>query len=336
LDSPLVTVVTPCYNSAAWVVETIASVRRQTLSRVEHVLVDDGSTDDSYATIARAIAGNPRATLIRQANRGVSAARNAGARAASSESRYLLFLDADDTLDRHALERLSAYLDCRPDVGLAFCRCRYIDAAGKVMDDRGFIRNWQNRRVPSGLFGQRVLAEKEPETPFESLFQLPGTIPSVMMFRRSVYATTPGWDPELRGGAEDGDIVFQMGLRAPVHFLSEELVGYRQHPQQASASAAKLRAEHARLFAKWKTLDGLEPRASCVVRRAVRFREAVLVPSYWLKDAGESFCRRRFLAATRSCARAAKSMLRYGVTFTSWEARKVARAVRHGFESAAR
>jgi hypothetical protein len=145
-----------------------------------------------------------------------------------------------------------------------------------------------------------------------------------------VYETTPGWDPQLRGGAEDGDIVFQMALRAPVHFVSKELVGYRQHPQQATASAGKLRAEHARLFAKWKTLQGLDARAAGAVRRAVRFREAVVVPSYWLNDAGQSLRNQRILAATKSCARAAKSMLRYGLTLSSWEASKMARVVRTG------
>jgi glycosyltransferase involved in cell wall biosynthesis len=86
-------------------------VRAQTLADWECIVVDDGSTD---ATARRTRGhGDARIRLYRQANQGVSAARNAGL--ALAEGAYVLFLDGDDRLHPRALQRLCAPLDARPD-----------------------------------------------------------------------------------------------------------------------------------------------------------------------------------------------------------------------------
>src|SRR5438045_1669769 len=115
---PRVSVITPCFNSAVFVGRTIDSVRAQTVAAWEQVIVDDGSTDASAEVVERLVREEPRLRLIRQQNRGVCAARNAGFRAASSDSDYLIFLDADDCLKPQALEAMTRYMDEHPDVGL--------------------------------------------------------------------------------------------------------------------------------------------------------------------------------------------------------------------------
>ena len=89
--SPRFSVIIPVYNAAATLQRAIESVQKQSWPAHEIIVVDDGSTDCS-ADVAQGYGAT--VTLIRQANAGVSAARNAGAHAASGD--WLAFLDADD------------------------------------------------------------------------------------------------------------------------------------------------------------------------------------------------------------------------------------------------
>jgi glycosyltransferase involved in cell wall biosynthesis len=113
---PRISVIVPAFNTAAYIGEAIESVRRQTVSDWELIVVDDGSTDGT-AEAAEGIA-EPRLRLIRQANAGVSAARNRGAAEARGE--FFLFLDSDDRLRPDALERLGAFLAAHPDADMAY------------------------------------------------------------------------------------------------------------------------------------------------------------------------------------------------------------------------
>src|SRR5690242_9351310 len=89
----LVSVITPCYNAAPFVLETLATVRAQTYGAVEHIVVDDASTDASWELVRHA----PGVRAYRlERNRGGAHARNVGVGHARGE--YLMFLDADDLL----------------------------------------------------------------------------------------------------------------------------------------------------------------------------------------------------------------------------------------------
>ncbi len=114
-------VVIPAYNVAPWLADAIRSVLSQTCRDWSLVVVDDGSTD-ATPDIAAAFA-DPRIQLIRQPNRGVSAARNTGLAALSAEA--ILFLDADDWLTPDALATLSDTLaDCPWAVAATACYAR--------------------------------------------------------------------------------------------------------------------------------------------------------------------------------------------------------------------
>ena len=105
-------IVTPAWNVAPWIAEAIRSVIAQTHTDWRMVVVDDGSTDAT----ADLVGGfrDDRLTLLRQANAGVSAARNRGLAALDPSTEAVLFLDADDRLAPNALARLVAALDAAP------------------------------------------------------------------------------------------------------------------------------------------------------------------------------------------------------------------------------
>jgi len=101
---PLISIVTPVYNAARWLPETIATVREQSLGSWEHLLVDDGSTDGSLAIVEAAAREDPRIRLLRSPRRaGPPAARNHALSVA--RGRYIAFLDADDLWHPEKLAR---------------------------------------------------------------------------------------------------------------------------------------------------------------------------------------------------------------------------------------
>ncbi|MEV0716281.1 glycosyltransferase [Asanoa sp. NPDC050611] len=100
----MLTVVVPVHNVAPYLDSCLGSLARQTYRDLDVVLVDDGSTDGSGELAAAWPARDPRFRLVRQANRGLGAARNAGAALATGD--YLAFVDADDVLPAYAFEVL--------------------------------------------------------------------------------------------------------------------------------------------------------------------------------------------------------------------------------------
>ncbi len=105
VPSPVVTVIVPGRDVAAFAEESLASLRAQTFDRWRAVLVDDGSVDDTRHLFAEAAASDPRFDLIRHDRpRGLGAARNAGLDLV--ETPFVAFLDADDRFTPVALERM--------------------------------------------------------------------------------------------------------------------------------------------------------------------------------------------------------------------------------------
>jgi len=100
----LLSLVVPVYNVAPYLERCLASLAAQDPDGVEIVLVDDGSTDDSPAILARYAAQHPQMHVIRQPNGGLSAARNTGMDHAGGE--YLAFVDSDDWIEPGYYRRL--------------------------------------------------------------------------------------------------------------------------------------------------------------------------------------------------------------------------------------
>lgn len=104
MDKVRISIVVPVYNAEDYLDRCLHSVMDQEFTSYEVILVDDGSTDASSLICDRYSSTDPRFVTIHQANKGVSAARNAGINMAQGE--YVMFLDSDDVLLPFALETM--------------------------------------------------------------------------------------------------------------------------------------------------------------------------------------------------------------------------------------
>lgn len=110
-DVPLVSVIIPCFNAARWIGTTVESVRRQSWPRLEIIVVNDGSTDNSRDEIERIRSADM--IVVDQENRGPSSARNRGLAVCRGD--YVQYLDADDALAPNKLKIQVEELAKRPD-----------------------------------------------------------------------------------------------------------------------------------------------------------------------------------------------------------------------------
>ena len=117
---PLISVIVPVYNGERYLEKCIESLEEQTYKNLEIILINDGSTDGTGAVCVRLKKRFENIHVITTEDAGVSAARNAGLRAAKGT--FVTFVDADDRLRPKAIEIL---LDCMMETGSDVAGCRF-------------------------------------------------------------------------------------------------------------------------------------------------------------------------------------------------------------------
>lgn len=122
-DSPLVSVIIPCWNQARFLAECVGSLQGQSYHNWEAVIVNDGSPDDARERGLGLCRRDSRVRYIEQANGGLSSARNRGV--AAAQGAYFQFLDADDLLEAHKLSTQIQELERQPEIGIVFGDARY-------------------------------------------------------------------------------------------------------------------------------------------------------------------------------------------------------------------
>ena len=114
--TPTVSIITPAFNAALYVRETLDSIHAQTFSDFEVIVIDDGSIDETAAIVESYALRDPRIQLVRQPNQGIAAARNVGI--ARARGRFLALLDSDDVWFPGYLEEQLAILQRRPEIAV--------------------------------------------------------------------------------------------------------------------------------------------------------------------------------------------------------------------------
>ncbi len=132
MSVPTFSVVIPAYNASKFIKNALDSVRTQTFSDYEIIVVNDGSIDDTLKVIKDYFSKFPilKHKIINQQNKGIGAARNAGIKVAEGE--YIAFLDADDRWFREKLATVKKFFDENSDLDLV-CHDEFLVKNGKVI-----------------------------------------------------------------------------------------------------------------------------------------------------------------------------------------------------------
>lgn len=211
-DAPLVSVIIPCYNQARYLVDAIESALSQTHSRVQVVVVDDGSVDNSAEVVAR----YPVVCFVRRETQGVAKARNAGLLHSSGE--YVIFLDADDRLTPTAAE---THLQCfaeHPEAGFVVGDIDLIGADGS------YLRSPRWPELASNQYEQLLKVDHVANT-------------IAVMFRRFVVESVGGFDGSYSAAA-DYEILLRVARLFPGSQNRSVVAQYRRHDSNMSRKGA--------------------------------------------------------------------------------------------------
>ena len=254
MSTPRVTVVTPTRDRLALLLETMASVKAQTLSDWEHVIVDDGSEDATEEVLAAAMADDPRIRYFRRTGEiaGANVCRNLGMLSARSD--LLVFLDSDDLLEPDCLENRVRFMERNLDIDFA------------VFQMGAFLRRPGDlgRRVPEDLHRDDLLCFL--------LFELPWQT-SAPIWRREALRRLGGFDESLPSW-QDIDLHVR-ALVAGLRYLKIPVVDYHMRWQEdpAKVSTLQLRSAHhlrvaGAIFEKFERLVSQGPGMTWVRQRA--------------------------------------------------------------------
>lgn len=221
---PLVSVIIPAFNPGPYLAQAVESALAQSHRPIEVLVVDDGSTENVEAVVRRW----PEVRYLRQPNRGVSAARNLGAR--ESRGEFLVFLDADDRLLPHAVSTGLGRLASRPAAALAAGLCRPIAADG--------------RRLP---FRQQPEVRRDPyQEMLEANFIW---MPAQVLYRRQAFEASGGFDSSVNASA-DYDLYLRVTRVAPIVCHRREVAEYRFHERNMSGNKALMLASTLQVLAR--------------------------------------------------------------------------------------
>jgi len=217
VEQPLISVVIPAFNAQTTILPTIQSVCLQTLRELEILVVDDGSGDDTAKIVEAAAKEDSRIRLIKQANKGVAAARNTGI--GQARAPFVAPVDADDlwrpeklALQYHAIEDLRISM-----VYTGYCT---IDEEGKVVSAH---RPHHKGRVLEALFSANIVGNG-----------------SSALMRTADVRRIGGYDSGLRAqnaqGCEDLSLYMRLADLGEFALVPEYVTGYRELADNMSSN----------------------------------------------------------------------------------------------------
>jgi glycosyltransferase involved in cell wall biosynthesis len=260
--SPRLSVVMPVRNGARWLAEAIDSVVRQTLSDLELLVIDDGSTDETPQILREWLGRDGRIRLLRQKDLGLVAALNYGL--AEARGRFLARLDADDRAAPERLERQIRVLDNDPSIGLLGSWAQRIDEHGRP---RGSLKP---KTTPQQLVD--ILTDANP------------FIHSTIMFRTEIARGLGGYRIAFEA-AEDYDLWLRMSEVTRLANLPEPLVQYRRHGGNVTTRKAIRQAFSVRLAqraARIRRRTGCDPATD--LTSAPDWRQPQALNSFYAED----------------------------------------------------
>ncbi|HEX8415747.1 MAG TPA: glycosyltransferase [Sphingomicrobium sp.] len=249
----LVSIVIPTFNYAHFLREALESAREQS-QVLEVIVVDDGSSDNP----AGVLGDFPGVTLIRQENRGLPGARNAGLQAAQAP--YVLFLDADDRLLPGAIAELVATFLANPDCAFVHGSYRTVDSAWTPI--------WYPERLTLGDDAFAVLLAKG---------NLIG-VPAAVLYRTDRLRSVGGFDEGLVAN-EDYDLYLRLLQRYRAASTTRVVAEYRTHSDNMSGNSRLMLSTGAEVVRRQKQAASTTPEL-----RAAFDEGMAGIQRYWIRS----------------------------------------------------
>ena len=207
VSAALVSVIMPCYNDGRYIKEAIDSLRRQTYSNFELIIVDDGSDDSETVSILSTL-NDGKTTVLHTNHLRPAGARNYGIERAGGK--YILPLDSDDTIEPTYLEKAVNVLETQPDIGVVYCQ--------------------------ADLFGEKSGRWELPDYSRRAML-LDNIVFVTSMFYRSDWETVGGFKTNMDAGMEDYDFWLSiLELGREIYQIPEVLFHYRIKPVSRTTS----------------------------------------------------------------------------------------------------
>lgn len=212
-DTPLVSIITPSFNQAAFLESTLLSVLEQDYPRIEYIVVDGGSTDGSLEILRRY--ASRLARWVSEPDEGQTDAINKGFGLARGE--ILAWLNSDDVYYPGAVAQAVAYLQAHPEVGMVHGAAYYIDEQGRPVG-----------RFPSAPMGHAELRRGAPKIAQQSAF-----------LRASAWRIVAPLDASFFY-AMDYDLWVRLSAVTPLAHVPSVWAGFRLHGESKSMTVARL------------------------------------------------------------------------------------------------
>jgi glycosyltransferase involved in cell wall biosynthesis len=254
---PLVTIITPAYNRASFLDETIQSILSQNYPNIEYIVLDDGSKDNTKEVVEKY---QSQIVFELHTNMGETRTVNKGFEMARGD--IIGVINSDDPLLPDAIRSIVEFMQSHPNIGIVYPDWDYIDADGKKFDH---IQTFEYSYI-------NMLR-------WHHCMPGPGTF-----FRREICEKLDGRDSQFRY-VGDFDFWLRAGLITEFARLPKTLATFRMHPNSASASQTneRMAEEHITLINKIFALPGL-------TADALKYKREAYSSAYYIAGCVCQFC----------------------------------------------
>jgi hypothetical protein len=215
IKNPLVTIVISCYNDADYIEQAVSSALNQTYFNKEIIVIDDGSNAETKAVLKKL--ESKITELITQENQGQSTARNNGIR--KSKGEYILNLDSDDFFEISFCEKAIRKFQENEEIAIVTCNVNRFNKSGSIdifYPDGGLLNNFLITNCAMGS----------------------------VMFKKSDWQATNGYDENMRKGFEDWEFYIRLVKEGrSAYVIPELLFNYRVKENSTSTKANKIKYE---------------------------------------------------------------------------------------------
>lgn len=303
--TPLISIIIPTYNRVQYVTRAIDAIRSQAFTAWELIVVDDGSSDGTADVLPAIAVQDGRIRYVRQANSGVSVARNTGMAAMHPESRYIMFHDDDDWLTEDALVRLKLLADAFPEAPA-------VTGLPRHCDDRGYssetLENcYGARRMAVGRNG---LAENVPfgaPESFSSMVVWCGiATPALALIRRDAFAKTGGFVTRCQP-SEDWLLWLDLTRQGDIPRTGTFTLNKRVHPGAVTQNGKVMSAGEPAVRREVLMLSGITPQHRLISLQG--YLLSSLANASWAMD---DFRNRKAVSGLKQLFRMLKRMVHIG------------------------